>query len=188
MQASAVSLAEKRVLKNAQNQPVCSLKKKVCWQNWLSCTICCLLMSCASRSSCNVHAWQSQKCVLQYLRLLSSRCHVYACIKFSCITRPIGSAGLEVLDQETFEQHLYSTFAMLYFTKSFQHVSCVAACVYMCTYTHSVHASQMIVAQSCNTFCFSTMTALHVCQCDQRQHCDKLRLLLLLLSCIVAQS
>jgi len=30
MQASAVSLAEKRVLKNAQNQPVCSLKKKVC--------------------------------------------------------------------------------------------------------------------------------------------------------------
>ncbi|DBA69555.1 TPA: hypothetical protein ACH3X2_012753 [Trebouxia sp. C0005] len=29
MQASAVSLAEKRVLKNAQNQPVCSLKKKL---------------------------------------------------------------------------------------------------------------------------------------------------------------
>lgn len=29
MQASALSLTEKRVLKNAQNQPVCSLKKKV---------------------------------------------------------------------------------------------------------------------------------------------------------------
>lgn len=29
MQASALSLAEKRVLKNAQNQPVCSLKKKL---------------------------------------------------------------------------------------------------------------------------------------------------------------
>ncbi|DBB01035.1 TPA: hypothetical protein ACH3X1_000935 [Trebouxia sp. C0004] len=29
MQASAVSLAEKRVLKNAHNQPVCSLKKKL---------------------------------------------------------------------------------------------------------------------------------------------------------------
>ncbi|KAL0046956.1 hypothetical protein WJX82_002894 [Trebouxia sp. C0006] len=29
MQASAVSLAEKRVLKNPQNQPVCSLKKKL---------------------------------------------------------------------------------------------------------------------------------------------------------------
>lgn len=61
MQASAVSLAEKRVLKNPQNQPVCSLKKKVCWLNQLSCTICCLLMSCASKFSCSVHAWQSQK-------------------------------------------------------------------------------------------------------------------------------
>ena len=29
MQSSAVSLAEKRILKNALNQPVCSLKKKV---------------------------------------------------------------------------------------------------------------------------------------------------------------
>lgn len=29
MQSSAISLSEKRVLKNAQNQPVCSLKKKV---------------------------------------------------------------------------------------------------------------------------------------------------------------
>ncbi len=61
MQASAVSLAEKRVLKNAQNQPVCSLKKKVCWQNQLSCTICCLLISCASSSSGSVRAWHPQK-------------------------------------------------------------------------------------------------------------------------------
>ena len=77
MQASAVSLAEKRVLKNAQNQPVCSLKKKVCWQNQLSCTICCLLISCASSSSGSVRAWHPQKCILQCLNLPSSRCHPY---------------------------------------------------------------------------------------------------------------
>ena len=29
MESSALSLTEKRVLKNAKNQPVCSLKKKV---------------------------------------------------------------------------------------------------------------------------------------------------------------
>ncbi len=50
-------------------------------------------------------------------------CLLAVCIKFSCITCPMGSAGLEVIYQEDFMQHLYNSYAMLYLIESCQHIT-----------------------------------------------------------------
>ncbi len=66
MQSSALSLAEKRILKNAQNQPVCSLKKKVCHvlcpPNFLA--VCCRCVVQFVFSLQSIHATCMQQIVL----------------------------------------------------------------------------------------------------------------------------
>ncbi len=50
-------------------------------------------------------------------------CVFAVCIKLTCITCPMGSAGVEGIYREDFMHHLYNSYAMLYLIESSQHIT-----------------------------------------------------------------